>query len=56
MYSLLIGKLIKKVMIKSVFKTMGYKNVGWISFTSVKRVSQDKRVKWLHQLEQRFSK
>jgi NAD(P)H dehydrogenase (quinone) len=56
MYSLLIGKLIKKVLIKSVFKTMGYKNVDWISFTSVKRVSQDKRVKWLHQLEQRFSK
>lgn len=56
MYSLLIGNLIKKVMIKSVFKTMGYKNVSWINFTSVKRVSHEKRVKWLTNLENRFSK
>lgn len=56
MYSLLIGNLIRKVMVKSVFKTMGYKNVNWISFTSVKRVSQEKRVKWLNELENKFSK
>lgn len=56
MYSLLIGNLISKVMIKSIFKSMGYKNVRWISFTSVKRVSHNKRVKWLEELEQRFSK
>lgn len=55
MYSLLIGNLIRKVMLKSVFKTMGYKNLQWISFTSVKNVSQEKRVKWLHNLEKRFS-
>jgi len=55
MYSLLIGNLIRKVMLKSVFKTMGYKNVRWISFTSVKRVSHEKRVKWLDRLEKRFS-
>lgn len=55
MYSLLIGSLIRKVMIKSVFKTMGYKNVDWINFTSVKRVSQDKRVKWLTDIENKFS-
>lgn len=56
MYSVLIGNLIRKVMVKSVFKTMGYKNVSWISFTSVKRVSQEKRVKWLNELENKFSK
>lgn len=56
MYSLLIGNLIRKVMVKSVFKTMGYKNVNWISFTSVKSVSQEKRVKWLNELENKFSK
>lgn len=56
MYSLLIGNLIKKVMIKSVFKTMGYKNINWISFASVKSVSQEKRVKWLTDLENRFAK
>lgn len=56
MYSLLIGNLIRKVMLRSVFKTMGYKNLKWISFTSVKVVSQENRVKWLDNLEKRFSK
>ncbi|ODS73155.1 MAG: NADPH:quinone reductase [Cytophagaceae bacterium SCN 52-12] len=56
MYSLLIGNLIRKVMLKSVFKTMGYKNLSWISFTSVKSVSQERRRKWLVNLENRFSK
>jgi len=55
MYSLLIGNLIRKVMLKSVFKTMGYKNLAWISFTSVKSVTHEKRVKWLTNLENRFS-
>jgi NAD(P)H dehydrogenase (quinone) len=56
MYSLPIGNLIRKVMLRSVFKTMGYKNLNWISFTSVKSVSQEKRVKWLNNLEHNFSK
>jgi len=56
MYSLLIGNLIRKVLLKSVFKTMGYRNLSWISFTSVKSVSQEKRVRWLDKLENRFSK
>jgi NAD(P)H dehydrogenase (quinone) len=56
MYSLLIGNLIRKVMLRSVFKTMGYKNLNWISFTSVKSRRQQKRVQWLIGLENRFSK
>lgn len=56
MYSLLIGNLIKKAMLKSVFKTMGYKNLKWISYNMVKSVSQQKRVKWLTDIENRFSK
>ena len=56
MYSLLIGNLIRKAILRSVFKTMGYKNLNWISFTSVKSVSQEKRAKWLTNLENRFSK
>lgn len=56
LYSLIIGNLIYKVMIKSIFKTMGYKNLNWISFTSVKSVSQEKRVKWLNEIENKFSK
>ncbi|CAH0136101.1 FMN-dependent NADH-azoreductase [Pedobacter sp. Bi27] len=56
MYSLIIGNLIKKAMIKSVFKTMGYKNLKWISYNMVKAVSQEKRVKWITDIENRFSK
>lgn len=56
MYSLLIGNLIRKAMLESVFKTMGYKNLDWISFNSVKRVGREKRIKWLLDLESRFSK
>lgn len=53
-YSLLIGNLIKKAMIKSVFKTMGYKNIKWISYNMVKLVNQEKRIKWLTDIENRF--
>lgn len=56
MYSLLIGNLIRKVMLKSVFRTMGYKHLHWISFTSVKSRSQETRVKWLKETENRFYK
>jgi len=34
---------------------MGYKNLDCINFASVKSVSQEKRVKWLTNLEKRFS-
>lgn len=56
MYSLLIGNLIRKAMLRSVFKTMGYKNLKWMSYNRVKSVSQEKRVKWLTDIENRFSK
>lgn len=56
LYALLIGNLIRRVMLKSVFKTMGYKNLHWISFTSVRSVNREKRVQWLSNLETRFSK
>ena len=56
MYRILIGNLIRKAMLRSVFKTMGYKNLHWISLASVKTVSRAKREKWLSALEHRFSK
>ncbi|KAA8484094.1 putative NADPH-quinone reductase [Arcticibacter tournemirensis] len=56
MYSLLVGNLIRRAMLRSVFKTMGYKNLNWINFSSVKSVSREKREKWLISLENRFSK
>jgi len=55
MYSLLIGNLIKKAMLRSVFKTMGYKNLKWISYNMVKSVSQEKRVKWLTNIKNKFT-
>ncbi|MFC6101320.1 NAD(P)H-dependent oxidoreductase [Olivibacter domesticus] len=55
MYSLLIGNLIRKVMLRSVFKTMGYKNLNWISYNMVKSVTHEKRVRWLNDLEERFT-
>jgi len=55
LYSLFIGNLIRKVMLRSVFKTMGYKNLRWISFTRVKSVSHAKRVKWLTDIENKFA-
>lgn len=54
MYSLLIGNLVKKAMFSSVFKTMGYKNLNWISYHRVKSVDQKERQKWLIKLEDRF--
>lgn len=56
MYSLMIGNLIKKAMLNNVFRTMGYKNLKWISYCSVKVVSNEKRVRWLNDLEKRFAK
>jgi NAD(P)H dehydrogenase (quinone) len=55
MYAVAIGNLIKKAMLRSVFKTMGYSNLSWISFTMVKSVSQEKREEWLSNLQQKFS-
>lgn len=55
MYSLLIGNLIRKVMLRSIFKTMGYKNLNWISYNMVKSVTHEKRVRWLNDLEKRFT-
>ena len=54
LYSLVIGNLIRKAMLRSVFKTMGYRNLRWISFTSVKSVGYETRTKWLANLERQF--
>lgn len=54
LYSLVIGNLIPKAMLRSVFKTMGYGNLRWISFASVKSVGYETRTKWLANLERQF--
>ena len=56
LYSLVIGNLIRKAMLKSVLRTMGYRNLEWLSYCSVKSVSQEKRLKWLADLENGYAK
>jgi len=56
LYRLLFGNAIKKAMLLGTFWKMGYKNRKWISFNQVKMVSQEKRTKWLTELENKFSK
>lgn len=55
LYTLIFGNAIKKAMFLGTFWKMGYKNRNWISFNQVKQVSQEKREKWLVELENKFS-
>lgn len=55
-YWLLFGNAIKKAMMLGTFWKMGYKNRKWISFNQVKMVTQEKRTKWLIDLENKFVK
>lgn len=54
-YWLLFGNAIKKAMFLGTFWKMGYKNRKWMSFNQVKMVSQEKRTKWLSNIENNFS-
>jgi NAD(P)H dehydrogenase (quinone) len=55
-YRLAFGNAIKKAIFNGTFWKLGIKNRKWISFNMVKFVDQQKRVKWLQQLENRFEK
>jgi len=55
MYWALFGNAIKKAMLLGTFWKMGYKNRKWMSFNQVKMVSQEKRTKWLLDIELNFS-
>jgi len=54
-YWLVFGNAIKKAVILGTFWKLGFKNRKWISLNMVKMVTQDKRIKWLAKLENRFS-
>ena len=56
LYAVLTGNLIRKALLRSVFKTMGYKNLHWISFSGVKSVRPQTRTRWLINLERRFAR
>ncbi|TWI98162.1 putative NADPH-quinone reductase [Mucilaginibacter frigoritolerans] len=55
-YRLAFGNAIKKAIFNGTFWKLGFKNRKWISFNMVKFVDDQKRTKWLHQLEKRFEK
>jgi len=53
-YRLLFGNAIKKAVFTGTFWKLGFKNRKWISFNMVKFVSDEKRTKWLKQLEKHY--
>jgi putative NADPH-quinone reductase len=53
-YRLVFGNAIKKALFAGTFWKMGYGNRKWINYGMVKFVSEEKRKKWLSQLDQRF--
>lgn len=55
LYFVLFGNAIKKALILGTFFKMGYKNRKWISFNQVKAVTQEKRTKWLTDIESKFA-
>ena len=55
MYNLIYGNAIKKALIKGTLKKTGCKKVDWLSLNMVKMSSKEKRVKWLKQIETRFT-
>lgn len=54
-YYLFFGNAIRKAIITGVFWKIGYKNRKWINLSMVKSVSNNKRLKWLTTLENRFA-
>ncbi len=55
-YRIVFGNAIKKAILTGTFWKIGVKNRKWISLNMVKFVSEQKRKKWLLNLEHRFSK
>jgi len=55
-YRVLFGNAIKKALILGTFWKMGYKNRKWISLNMVKQTSDEKRKKWLDQIEGKFAR
>lgn len=54
LYWTVFGNAIKKAVLRGTFWKIGYKNRKWISINMVKMVSEEKRTKWLHQIQKTF--
>jgi len=55
LYRLVFGNAIRKAVITGTFWKMGYKNRKWINLSGVKQASEKKRIKWLRDLENRYT-
>lgn len=55
MYKLMYGDAIKKALIRGTLKKSGIKKVKWLSLNMVKASSNQKREKWLENIEKRFT-
>lgn len=55
LYRLVFGNAIRKAVITGTFWKMGYKNRKWINLSGVKQASEQKRIKWLRNIEYRYA-
>jgi len=55
-YHVIFGNAIKKALMLGTFWEMGYKNRKWISLNIQKQNSDEKRKKYLDQIESKFVK
>ena len=55
-YRWVFGNAIKKALFAGTFWKLGYRNRRWINFSMVKFVAQEKRVRWLDRVEERFAR
>ena len=55
LYRVIFGNAIQKALMRGTFWKTGYKNKKWISFNTVKQVSDEKRKLWLTKLEKTFA-
>lgn len=55
LYRLVFGNAIRKAVITGTFWKMGYKNRRWINLSGVKQASEQKRIKWLRNIENRYA-
>ena len=55
LYRIIFGNAIQKALMRGTFWKTGYKNKKWISFNTVKQVSDEKRKFWLTKLEKTFA-
>ena len=55
LYRFIFGNAIRKALLTGTFWKIGYKKRKWINLSMVKSASDEKRKKWLTNIENRFA-